>query len=159
MVAQLETFLARERHPAQQKLARQLLETGKVAQTSLDRAIRLAQESGERLERVLTQLGLVSERDIAEALSAILNFPVAVPDDYPLEPVAEHCLSPKFLKEVSILPLAEHAENLTIAMIDPHAPWRRARPISPPGSKCDDGGRNPRPGDCAGRRAGGADRP
>ena len=72
MAAQLEIFAAG--HPAREALAQRLLATGALTQAGLDRASRLASESGERLERVLAQLGLVSELDIADARSLVLRF-------------------------------------------------------------------------------------
>jgi general secretion pathway protein E len=117
MVAQLETFAAG--HPAREALARRLLDSEKLTQTGLDRAARLAGESGERLERVLAQLGLVSERDIAETIAALLGLPIAGADDYPAEPVLEDCLNLKFLKEAQLLPLADRGGNLAVAMVDP----------------------------------------
>ena len=119
MAAQLETFAAGESHPAREALARRLLESGTLAQAGYERAARLSAESGERLERVLAQLGLVSERDIAEILAAVLDLPLAVADDYPATPVLEDSLSPKFLKEAQILPLADRDGGLAIAMADP----------------------------------------
>jgi general secretion pathway protein E len=119
MVAQLETFAAGESHPAREALARRLLESEKLTQSGLDRAARLADESGERLERVLAQLGLVSERDIAETIAALLGLPIAGVDDYPAEPVLEDCLNLKFLKEARLLPLADRGGNLAVAMVDP----------------------------------------
>jgi len=119
MVAQFDTFTVSERHPVRDALAQRLLETGKLAQVGLDRATRLSDDSGERLEIVLARLGLVSERDIAETLAAILDLPIAAPDDYPAAPILEDRLSQKFLKEARIIPLAERADAIAIAMVDP----------------------------------------
>ncbi|MEJ1968511.1 MAG: type II secretion system ATPase GspE [Rhizomicrobium sp.] len=119
MVAQLEIFAARQSHPAREELARRLLEGGKLTAAGLARATRLAEESGERLERVLSQLGLVSERDIADTLAALLGLAVAVAGDYPAEPVLEDRLNQKFLKEAQLVPLADRADGLAVAMVDP----------------------------------------
>ena len=48
-----------------------LLDRGLVDDKTLDRARRVAGETGQRLDAVLTQLGLVSERGLAEALAAL----------------------------------------------------------------------------------------
>ncbi|HEY2069250.1 MAG TPA: type II secretion system ATPase GspE [Rhizomicrobium sp.] len=113
MVAQLETFAPRA------ALARRLIEKHKLTQAGLDRAERLAGESGERLERVLAQLGLASERDIAENLAQLLDLPMAMASDYPQDAVLDDRLSAKFLKEAQIVPLADRDEALAIAMADP----------------------------------------
>ncbi len=117
MVAQLDTFTAGE--PAREALARRLLDSGKLTPAALERAARLAAENGERLERVLAQLGLVSERDIAETAAALLDLPLAAAADYPAAPVLEDRLNPKFLKEAQLLPLADGETHLVIAMADP----------------------------------------
>jgi general secretion pathway protein E len=119
MAAQLETFAAGESHPVREALARQLLENEKLTQSGLERARRLAGESGEHLERVLTKLGLVSERDVAETIAALLKLPMAATEDYPAEPVLEDRLSLKFLKEAKVLPLADLNGSLALAMVDP----------------------------------------
>lgn len=86
---------------------------------ALERAERLSAESGERLGAVLTRLGLISERDLAEAYAALLELPLARIQDFPDAPLLEDRLSRKFLKEAHVLPLAELSEGLAIAMADP----------------------------------------
>ena len=54
------------------RLGAALLKDGAIDQRSLDRARRVAGETGGRLDRVLTQLGLVSERGLAEALAQLV---------------------------------------------------------------------------------------
>ncbi len=119
MVGQLEAFSAGRSHPGREALARRLIDTGKLTPTGAERASRLAQESGERLERVLARLGLVSERDLAETLGALLALPVAAAEDYPDLPVLEDRMNPKFLKEAQIIPLADRGDGLVLAMVDP----------------------------------------
>ena len=106
-------------HPVRKALAARLVERGKLAPAGLERAERLAIESGEPLELVLTRLGLTSERDIAETFAALLEISVATPKDYPDEPVLEDRLSRKFLREVQLIPLDERSDALVIAMVDP----------------------------------------
>ncbi len=96
-----------------------LIEWGKLDPTALERALRLQQETGERVDRLLTKLGQVSDRDMAAALSEKLELPLATPGDYPVEPVLEDKLSAKFLKEFRVLPLSDAPERLRLAMADP----------------------------------------
>ena len=119
MVAPLQAFDVAERHPGREALARRLVEDGKLTPSGLDRAARLAGESGDRLERVLAQLGLVSERDLAETMAAVLDLPLAAGSDFPADPVLGDRLSVTFLKEAQILPLAEREDRLIVAMVDP----------------------------------------
>ena len=50
---------------------------------TLERARRVAAETGGRLDRVLTQLGLISERGLAEALSLLVSAPLVAPGRLP----------------------------------------------------------------------------
>ena len=50
---------------------------------AVERGRRVAGESGQRLDSVLLQLGLVSERDIAEAFAELLQAAVVPPSRYP----------------------------------------------------------------------------
>src|ERR1700722_12272174 len=95
---------------AERSFAEHLVACGKVQPQAIERAQHLAVESQERLESVLTRLGLVSERDLAEALSQFLHLPLAVAADYPPQPILEEQLGRKFLREDKALPLREAPE-------------------------------------------------
>jgi general secretion pathway protein E len=96
-----------------------LIERGKLDAASLERAQRLQAETGERIHVILTKLGLVAEKDMALVLADCLGLPLVTADDYPAEPVLEDRISPKFLKESRIIPLAETGQGLELAMADP----------------------------------------
>jgi general secretion pathway protein E len=100
-------------------LGGQLIERGKLDAASLERAQRLQAETGERIHVILTKLGLVAEKDMALVLADCLGLPLVTADDYPAEPVLEDRISPKFLKESRIIPLAETGQGLELAMADP----------------------------------------
>ena len=67
----------------------------------------------------MPKLGLVSERDVAEALAQLLDLPLAGEADYPDLPLHGERVSANFLKEARILPLAETDDGLAVAMADP----------------------------------------
>ncbi len=96
-----------------------LLEHGRVAASDVERAARLQSETGERLDVILTKLGLVAEREMAEALGGYLEIPVVGPAEYPVEPVLAERISGKFIKEHRIVPLADTPEGVVVAMADP----------------------------------------
>ena len=99
-------------------LALRLIIDGKLDEAAADRALRLRTESEERLDQILTKLGLVHEKDIAAAISSELGLPLAATSDFPDAPVFESA-SPKFLRQAQILPLRETPEHLVIATADP----------------------------------------
>ena len=102
-----------------QSLGEFLVRQGKLDAAGLERARRLSESQGERVDQVLTKLGLVSEQDMAEAFAAELDLPLALPGDFPDAPVLPDKVSIKFLKEARILPLADTPEGLALAMADP----------------------------------------
>ena len=97
-------------------IGRALIDAGKIDKAGLERARRVAQDDV-GLHVVLTRLGLVSEADLAAAMAAELDLPLAEPDDYPDEPLIEG--SAKFLRESRVMPLADTPEGLRLAMADP----------------------------------------
>ena len=58
------------------KLGASLVDSGAIDRRTLDRARRVAAETGARLDQVLTQLGLVSDRGLAEALAQLIAAPL-----------------------------------------------------------------------------------
>jgi general secretion pathway protein E len=96
-----------------------LQERGKLVANDLARARRLADESGDGLLRMLVRLGLVSERDMAQALAVVLALPLVEAADYPQAPILAERLSLRFLRDARILPLQEDDERLEAAFADP----------------------------------------
>ncbi len=97
-----------------------LIERGKLDPARLARARAL--HAGEReglLAATLTRLGLVSGRDVADALSIQLGLPIVEAGDYPELPLLEGQISARFLKEAQTLPLREDEQSLLVAMTDP----------------------------------------
>src|SRR5947209_5160957 len=64
-----------------------LVAGGVIDSLVLERARSAADKSDERLDRVLTKLGLVPEENLAGALSSFLSLPLARPNDVPAERV------------------------------------------------------------------------
>ena len=96
-----------------------LADSGKLQPGALERARMLTAESRERLATVLTRLGLISERDLAEALSLYLHLPLAEPNDYPLKPLLEDKLGAPFLRDAMLLPVKEEGERVILAAVNP----------------------------------------
>jgi general secretion pathway protein E len=101
------------------RLGAVLIEGGTIDRRTLDRAGRVAVETGGRLDHVLTQLGLVSERGLAEALAQLVGAPLAEARDYPDAPLFLDRLKVKFLRKVRALPIAATNGRATLAMADP----------------------------------------
>jgi len=100
-------------------LANLLMSQGRLDQNSLDRARRLAAEGGGRLDAVLTQLGMISDRVLAEAFAELLGLPIATLSDYPAEPIMADRLRSKFLRKARALPVMVDERTIKVVMADP----------------------------------------
>lgn len=85
-------------------LCQALVQAGKLDAGGLDRACRLQSNGSEGLLELLPRLGLISERDLAEAIARQLGLPLVGQRDYPDTPVLEDKVSARFLREAHVLP-------------------------------------------------------
>src|SRR5258706_11416485 len=81
-----------------------LIKEGQLDPKGLERGRRLAAESGSRLDSVLTQLGLLSERALAEATAKLLELKIAITADYPADAILPDRLRLKFLRKSRAVP-------------------------------------------------------
>ena len=97
-----------------------LLERGKLDPANLERALKLQEgESREKIGVILLRLGMVSGRDLADALADQLDLPLAQATDFPELPLLEERLSSKFLRDAQAVPLREDEEEVALAIADP----------------------------------------
>jgi general secretion pathway protein E len=102
-----------------EELIELLVREGHCDTKAVERARRVAEESGQRLDMVLSQLGLVTERSLAAAYTTLLNLPMLTPNDYPAEPLWQDCLSVPFLRTARAMPVARGEDRLVLAVADP----------------------------------------
>ncbi len=108
-------------------LAQQLVADGHCEARAIERARRVAQQADHRLDHVLIQLGLVTERGLAEAYAGLLNLPIASPDRYPTDsPLLSDCLPRRFLRNARSLPVAFNDDTVALATADPVDPFTPA---------------------------------
>ena len=98
-----------------------LLARGKVSEDELDRVLRLQAASArpEKLGNLLTTLGVVSARDIAQALAVQADLPYFETSAFPEMPILEERISARFLRDSRALPVEEDEDTLTLAVADP----------------------------------------
>jgi general secretion pathway protein E len=100
-------------------LAQSLVDDG-CDPRALERGRRGAADSGQRLDTVLLQLGLVSERQLAAAAASLLGTPVVTPDAYPsVLPDCVAGISPRFLRDARAVPLSDTGGTVVLALADP----------------------------------------
>ena len=76
-------------------------------------------ERGERIERLLLDLGFVSEDDLLPVYSEHLGVPLVARKDLPNDAIEVPGLNVKFLRHAKILPVSMADGTLTVAMADP----------------------------------------
>jgi general secretion pathway protein E len=96
-----------------------LLDKGRLKEPDLVRARRLQEETGGSLLTLLARLGLVSERDHAEACAQVLELPLVSAKDAPDLPPDDIALTAKFMKQFHVVPVAEDGEHVDILLADP----------------------------------------
>ena len=102
-----------------------LLEKERLKASDLKRAVTYRDQHGGDLVSLLVRLGLVSERDVAEAEAGLLNLKLVRTDDLPDEVPELHDISVRFLKQNLILPVSESNGDLTVVMANPRDEFAR----------------------------------
>jgi general secretion pathway protein E len=91
-----------------------------ITDDDLSRALELQKERpGDKLGKILADLGFVALRDILGALSEQLQVPLLSIEGPPAVSPEIETLSPKFLRQFRCLPVALNESVLTLAMADP----------------------------------------
>jgi len=106
-----------------ERIAALLMQRGKLKDADLIRARRLREDSGDGLLSLLGRLGLISERDHAEACATELGLPLRSGKDAPELPPEEGALGLKFMKQFHVVPVAVDAEFVDVLLADPQDPY------------------------------------
>ncbi len=108
---------------ADERIAATLLGRGRLKDADLARAQRLQAEAGGSLGSLLVRLGLVSERDMAEAASEVLGLPLMASKECPDAAPENLPLTLRFLKQQAVVPVGEDAFGLDLLVADPQDPY------------------------------------
>ncbi len=105
---------------ADEQIVELLHERGRLKDADLGRAKRLLEESaGTSLVSLLVKLGMMSERDMAEAASEVMGLPLLSIKDCPEAPPTTVNLSLRFMKMFSVCPIAEGPYRIELLVADP----------------------------------------
>jgi len=97
-----------------------LVRKGKARESEINRARRLAAQADDQpLPALLMKLGIVSERDVAEALAEVSGLPLVAAADYPEASPLPDTVATRFLKENRIVGLAAQDDAFEVAVADP----------------------------------------
>jgi general secretion pathway protein E len=95
-----------------------LIDRGLIGAEDLDRALELQRERGDKLGKILVDMGYLAQRDLLSALAEQLGLAIAQIAAPPSAPEIEG-MSPRFLRQSLVFPLAIDERSLTLAMADP----------------------------------------
>jgi general secretion pathway protein E len=102
------------------RLGEILIDRKLITPDDLARALDIQKErGGEKLGKIMVDLGFIAMRDLVSALAEQLQVPVLALDGPPaVSPELEN-LAPRFLRQFRCLPVALHDHTVTLAMADP----------------------------------------
>jgi len=101
------------------RLGEMLIAKRLIQQEELDRALELQKERGEKIGRLLVELGFVAARDVLATLSEQLRMPVVPVDGAVFTAPETDGLAARFLRQSRCLPMGLNESGLTLAMADP----------------------------------------
>src|SRR6266849_6386109 len=101
------------------RLGEMLLERHLIEREDLDRALEIQKERGDKLGKILVDLGFIAMRDVLAALSEQLGIPLAALDEPPRSSPEIEGLSPRFMRQCHFIPVAVDDTTVTIAIADP----------------------------------------
>ena len=96
-----------------------LIDSGRLKKSDLKRAETFRDQNGGDLITLLVRLGLVSERDVAEAESSLLDLPLISTADLPEEAPDIGGLSLRYLKQNLLLPVHADDDEMVVVMANP----------------------------------------
>ncbi len=102
-----------------QRLGEILIARKKIEPDELERALELQKERGDKLGKILVDMGLIAQRDMLAALSDQLGAPLVTVDGPPPSAAEIDGLSHRFLRQCRAYPVALEGSRLTVAMADP----------------------------------------
>ncbi|MCZ2148281.1 MAG: Flp pilus assembly complex ATPase component TadA [Bryobacterales bacterium] len=96
-----------------------LLSRKLISAEELDRALEIQGERGEKIGKILVDLGFLAMRDMLGCLSEQLGVPLTVIDGPPPAVPETESLAPRFLRQFRALPIGMSDSSLRLAMADP----------------------------------------
>lgn len=101
------------------RLGELLIRKGLLDADDLEQALELQRERGDKIGKILVDLGFVNPRDVLATLSEQLQIPLLAADDFPpVLPEVER-ITPKYMRQFLFLPIRIDETMLTVAMADP----------------------------------------
>jgi type IV pilus assembly protein PilB len=103
----------------ERKLGELLVSDKVITQTDLEAALKKQEENGSSLGRILIEMGLASEWEMAAALGKQLNVPFITLSHYEIDPQILASIPAEIVKRYQIVPVDRTGDTLTVALADP----------------------------------------
>jgi len=105
------------------RLGQLLVQKEKISQIELERLLQTQQETEQRLDNLLVNLGIITEQEMASLLSEYLNIKLLSSEEYPALAIENTQISVNYMRSAELVPIAEQQQYeetvLTVAMATP----------------------------------------
>ncbi|MGA2580882.1 MAG: ATPase, T2SS/T4P/T4SS family, partial [Bryobacteraceae bacterium] len=118
-MASAPEVIAQNPEPRTLRLGEMLIARRLIEQEDLERALELQRERGDKLGKILVDMGFIAARDVLAALSEQLSLPLVTLDSPPPAAPELEGLSARFMRQSRFVPMAVQDSTLTLAMADP----------------------------------------
>ncbi len=108
-----------EQPPAPQRIGDRLIAKGLLQADDLEKALELQKERGDKIGRILIDLGFVAPRDVLATLAEQLDITLLSTEEFPdVAPELER-IAPRYMRQYSFVPIAQDEAGVQVAMADP----------------------------------------
>ncbi len=96
-----------------------LVENGLVTERQLAKAMDQAGKLGDTVQKVLINMGFVTEKDITEMVGMQMGVPFVDLDEIDIDPELARSVPEHLAQRYNVIPIAQKDNKLTLAMVDP----------------------------------------
>jgi general secretion pathway protein E len=102
------------------RLGQILIRRGLLQPADLEKALELQRErAGDKLGRILIDLGFVAQRDLLSALAEQMEIPLVSAQQFPAVSPELEGIAPRYMRQFKFLPIELEDSTVTLAMADP----------------------------------------
>ena len=111
--------ISKVKSPETKKIGQILVEEKLITQEQVDKALAESKKTGLPLGSTLVKMGLVTIKQLKDALAAQMQVSVVSEDQLASLPDSLACLSDDFVREHKVIPLSYNSKTLTVGMVNP----------------------------------------
>lgn len=105
--------------PKRKRFGEMLVEYGLVEPEKLEEALEIQNKTGEKLGKVLKDMGAVSKQELIEILGIQLGMPQVNLHRYIIDPIAVKSIPESLAKRLKAVPVKKEEDHLVVAMSNP----------------------------------------